>query len=301
MDNNVSVIWYKNLNISEAFRAAVCMLPMLFAPILGFSMIMVSLGQAGFFYSTLPVPSKTGQKLVMLFLMMGIGLGFYLIGGNVVFYFALSIFFTFMITFNIALLSSWNVLSMLAFSFISIYSAGLNSGSSEKTTENFLAFAFAMLWAGIITMFKFWKSTEMPKAKVIPITSNVLTGIKLGIGTSLALLISNLLHFSKLGWAPSAVGNVIRFDEETSKQKAIARSIGTIGGAAIAIIVLLLTSNITLIIVVAYLLAIMNGLFKSTKLGVMPLFYTATILLLYSSMDLSASTSLAIQRIVYNE
>jgi uncharacterized membrane protein YgaE (UPF0421/DUF939 family) len=301
MQTDSTVSWHKNLNISEAIRAGLCMLPMLIAPVLGFSSIMVSLGQGGFFYSSLPVPAKTGQKMVMMFLLMGIGLGFYLIGGNVVFYFWLSILFTFMITYNIALLSSWNVLSMLAFSFISMYSSGLNSGSAEKTTENFLAFAFALLWAGLLTMFKFWKSSPTPPPQIVPVSRNLLTGFKLGFGTSLALLISNLLHFSKLGWAPSAVGNVIRFDEETSKKRAVARTIGTIGGAGISIAVLLIaTGNITLIVGVSYVLAIVNGLLKNTKIGAMPLFYTATILLLYSSMDLSASTELAIQRIIYN-
>lgn len=300
MENGETPVWYKKLNYSEAVRAGVCMVPMIVAPIIGLSAVMVSLGQAGFFYSTLPVPSKIGQRLVMLFLILGIGLGFYLIGGNVVFYFWLSILFTFMISFNIALLSSWSILSMMAFSFISIYSAGLNSGSAENTTTNFLAFAFAMLWSGIISMIKIWKALDIPKAKVIPVTENIMTGMRLGVGTSLALFISNIFEFSKLGWAPSAVGNVIRFDEETSKQKAVLRTLGTLGGAAIAIVVIFFIDNVHYIIIVAYLLAVLNGLFKSTKLGAMPLFYTGTILLLYSSMDLSASTELAIERIIYN-
>jgi len=38
-------------------------------------------------------------------------------------------------------------------------------------------------------------------------------GLRMGIGTSLALAISYLAGFAKIGWAPSAVGNVVRYDE----------------------------------------------------------------------------------------
>ena len=35
----------------------------------------------------------------------------------------------------------------------------------------------------------------------------------MGIGTTLALTMSSLAGFAKIGWAPSAVGNVVRYDE----------------------------------------------------------------------------------------
>ena len=44
----------------------------------------------------------------------------------------------------------------------------------------------------------------------------------------------------------------------------------------------------------------LNGLFKKTKLGTMPLFYTTTILLLYSANDISAGGENVLMRVFYN-
>jgi len=54
------------------------------------------------------------------------------------------------------------------------------------------------------------------------------------------------------------------------------------------------------LVMVGGLFAVLNGLFKKTKLGMTPLFYTATILLLYSANDLSSSTSVIWQRVGEN-
>ena len=50
----------------------------------------------------------------------------------------------------------------------------------------------------------------------------------------------------------------------------------------------------------AALSGVLNGLFKLTPLGTMPLFYTATILLLYSANDISTGSENVLMRILYN-
>ena len=50
----------------------------------------------------------------------------------------------------------------------------------------------------------------------------------------------------------------------------------------------------------AALSGVLNGLFKLTALGKMPLFYTATILLLYSANDISTGSENVLMRILYN-
>ena len=107
----------------------------------------------------------------------------------------------------------------------------------------------------------------------------------MGIGASIALAISYIFGFDKLGWAPSAVGNVVRYDAKLSRLRAWARFAGTVGGAILASIALAFITSITIIVWVGALFAVLNGLFKKTKVGMIPLFYTATILLLYSAND----------------
>lgn len=68
---------------SEALRALLCMLPMFVAVGLGKTSYLVTLGQGGFFFSTLFLPSKTAARFVMGSQILVIGLGFYLIGGTV--------------------------------------------------------------------------------------------------------------------------------------------------------------------------------------------------------------------------
>lgn len=50
--------WLKPLRIDEGLRAAICMLPMLVAFLLGQISLMVPLGQGGFYYSSLPLSKK---------------------------------------------------------------------------------------------------------------------------------------------------------------------------------------------------------------------------------------------------
>ena len=61
-------------------------------------------------------------------------------------------------------------------------------------------------------------------------------GVRMGIGTTIALAISYMAGFAKLGWAPSAVGNVVRYDRNYLNVRAWARFFGTIGGAFLALL-----------------------------------------------------------------
>jgi len=122
----------------------------------------------------------------------------------------------------------------------------------------------------------------------------------MAIGASLALMISYGAGFAKLGWASSAVGNVIRYDQKLSKMRAMARLIGTIAGSLLAAIALAFVTSISTLVLIGGIFAVLNGLFKKTKLGMVPFFYTATILLLYSANDLSSGNENVIQRVFYN-
>jgi uncharacterized membrane protein YgaE (UPF0421/DUF939 family) len=122
----------------------------------------------------------------------------------------------------------------------------------------------------------------------------------MGIGTTLALAVSYMFSFYKLGWAPSAVGNVVRYDGDLSKKRAWGRFYGTLGGALLAVVALTLSYDIRILVSVSVAFAILNGLFKKTKLGMIPLFYTATILILYSANDPANGTLYAWQRLAYN-
>jgi hypothetical protein len=110
----VQLLW------GEATRAFLCMIPMLIAALLGQSSLIVPLGQGGFFYGAIPLPQARGPRLLVASLLTAVGLGFYLMGGNVVFNPLLSVVFTFFVAFNIGLLSGYNIMGMLAIHFISI-------------------------------------------------------------------------------------------------------------------------------------------------------------------------------------
>ena len=167
--------------------------------------------------------------------------------------------------------------------------AGLTTGSPEKASANFLVFAFVMGWSAIISLAPFWKPLPPPPVKENQAISDLFEqGFRMGIGTALALAISSIAGFAKIGWAPSAVGNVVRYDEALSRKRAWLRFYGTLGGAALVSVALAFVTDLTTLVLVAAVSGVLNGLFKRTKLGMMPLFYTATILLLYSANDISS-------------
>lgn len=286
---------------TEAIRALLCMVPMLVAIGLGQTEYLVVLGQGGFFFSSLFLPAKLSGRLVMGSLITGLGLGFYLIGGAVVVNPWLAVIFTFLVCMNLSFLSNWKIGGPLALTLIMIYTAGLNTGSPEKASANFLAFALVFVWCALISLLPLWKPIPPPPVNADQSNSDLAEqGTRMGIGASLALAISYMFDFAKLGWAPSAVGNVVRFEEKLSKKRAWGRLLGTIGGALLATFALAFITDITVVVLCGALFAVMNGLFKKTKLGAIPFFYTATILLLYSANSLDEGTALTVQRVFYN-
>ena len=289
------------LTWSEALRALVCLLPMLVATALDRTSYLVTLGQGAFFFSSLFLPTRIAGRFVMGSLVLALGLGFYLVGGAVAPYPWVALVFTFFVSLNLSFLTSWKVGGPLALTLVMIYTAGLNTGSPDKAAANFLVFAFVMGWSALISLLPFWTPLPPP-----PVNENQTTeelaeqGLRMGIGTSLALAISYLAGFAKIGWAPSAVGSVVRYDEKMSRKRAWARFFGTLGGAAMASIALAFITDPTIVVLVGAAFAVLNGLFKRTSLGKMPLFYTATILLLYTANDLTTGSENVLTRVVYN-
>lgn len=286
---------------TEALRALVCLLPMIVATALDRTTYLVALGQGAFFVSSLFLPRRIGARFVMGSLIVALGLGFYLIGGAVAPYPWVAVIFTFFVCLNLSFLSGWLVGGPLALTLVMIYTAGLNTGSPEKASANFLVFAVVMSWSSLISLLPFWTPVPPP-----PVNEDrdplelAEQGLRMGIGTALALAISYIAGFAKIGWAPSAVGNVVRYDEKLSRKRAWARFFGTLGGAAMASIALAFITDPTIVVWIGAVFAVLNGLFKLTVLGRMPLFYTATILLLYTANDLTTGSENVLTRVFYN-
>jgi hypothetical protein len=111
-------------------------------------------------------------------------------------------------------MSAWKVGGPLALTLVMIYTAGLNTGSPDKASANFLVFAFVMGWSALISLLPFWTPVPPPPVNEKQSTGELAEqGLRMGIGTTLALAISYIAGFAKIGWAPSAVGNVVRYDE----------------------------------------------------------------------------------------
>jgi len=91
----------------------------------------------------------------------------------------------------------------------------------------------------------------------------------------------------------------VRYDEKVTELRALSRFLGTIGGAILAVVAMAITHNLVVLTICGVLFGVLNGLSKKTILGKMPLFYTATILLLYSLNDIDSGTQVAGQRVVY--
>lgn len=285
---------------TEALRAFICMLPMIIFSIMGKTTYLVTLGQGAFLYSWLFLPKKLGGRIVMASMMLTLGLGLYLVGGSVAQNPIMAIIFTFITCLTLSFLSNWKVGGALALTLLMVYTSGLNTGSPEKAVNNFLVFSLVIGWSAIISLPSFWKPVEPPPITEDSVGELAEQGSRMGIGASLALAISYLGGFSKLGWAPSAVGNVVRFEKELSRKRAWARTAGTLGGAALATIALLFVTSLTALVWIGAFFAVLNGLFKKTKVGMIPLFYTATILILYSANDLTASGAVILHRVIYN-
>lgn len=285
---------------TEGMRALVCMVPMMIAAAMGKNAYLVALGQGGFFFSSLYLPKNINQRMILGALVLGLGLGFYTLGGNVVEYPLLAVIFTLLVCVNLSFLSNWKQGAPLALTLVMIYTAGINSGSAEKAANNFTLFALVMGWSALISLLPFWKPVEAPAMPARTDAELGEQGVRMGIGASLALGLSYLFSAAKLGWAPSAVGSVVRYDGDMSKKRAYIRVVGTLGGAAIATLTLLFISDVKVILYFGAFFAVLNGIFKKTILGMMPLFYTATILVLYSVNDLSTSKATILARVGLN-
>src|SRR5262245_52118593 len=122
--------WLGPLSPSEALRRGLCMLPMLVVGPLGFGDYTVAVGQAAFFFGNQALPVRAGQRVLVGLLLVTLGLGFFLLGGNVAGYVWLAGLYTLLIGVAIGMLSNWSVLNVMAFSFVSLFTAGLNTGSS---------------------------------------------------------------------------------------------------------------------------------------------------------------------------
>ena len=81
----------------------------------------------------------------------------------------------------------------------------------------------------------------------------------MGIGTTLALAISYIAGFAKIGWAPSGVGNVVRYDVKLSRKRAWARFFGTLGGAGSGDRLAFITDP-TIVVLIGAVVAVLNGL-----------------------------------------
>jgi uncharacterized membrane protein YccC len=261
-------------NWNDAIRATLCMLPMAIAYFTGQHSLVVPFGQGGFFYSMMPLPALRAGRVINLFILLGIGMGFYLVGANIVHNLWLSLFITYMVAIAVGLLSGYKFVTPLAFTFITLYSAGLNASTSAKAHDNFLAFVVIFLWCGIISLPSIWKGINMVNVQVLDTEENFVTGVKLGIGTTIALLLANVFGFVKDGWPVSAVGSIVRFNEAESKKRATSRVIGTIGGSCLAIATFFLASTSGVLITLAYFYGILQALFSRTMIGKTVFFYT---------------------------
>jgi hypothetical protein len=260
---------------------------------------MVALGQGGFFMAAQFLPRKRSSRVMMGSLVFTIGLGLYLLGGNVADNPVQAVIVTFFVALNLSFLSGWSLGGPLALTLIMIYTAGMNSGSPEKATATFPAFALVIAWCTLVSLLPFWKPIDPPPNENLLLADEAEQGFRMGIGAAIATTISYALGFAKLGWAPSAVGNVVRYDEKVTELRSLARFLGTIGGAILAVVVMAFTHDLMILTIFGVLFGVVHGLFKKTITGKLPLFYTATILILYSLNDIEAGNQTAGQRVAY--
>lgn len=303
---DVQKLWPKksDLTYDAALRGFIFMLPMILAMIFGRDSWIVPFGQGGFFFSIMPlIPTHAGRFLNML-VMTSLGLGLYLIGGNSASHLWLAVFYAFSTGFVIVMLTSWRYIGMGAVAaLVPVYTAGLNAGSPDKAASSFIGFTIIMLYCGLITMLPFWKTRELGGGpKQVSEKTRTLGAFRLALGSSIALFFSEIWNFSKLGWASSAVGSVIRPEEEEnkSKRRAAVRAIGVIIGGVIATLVLLFQPSLNQVAIMVVIFTVINGLISLSPLGQMPIFYNAVILLLYSKVGATSGSNLVNIRILYN-
>lgn len=291
----------KTLSLSYGVRAIICMLPMLVALALGRDDMFVPLGQAGFFYSMLPVFRTTGQRAMTGILMMGVGLAFYLVGANVASALPWSLVMLFISAFTIGWVTSFESMGwVFAPTLITVLAAGLNSSSVDKANTSYFAFSIAMMWGMLISLLPVWKPLSDIKLSASKLDSSLfMYSTRLAFASTLALAVAYFAGFSKYGWPVSAVGSVVRNDPGESTKRAFVRMVGVVVGAVLASTVYyFFGENRDLLIFFSVFFAFITGLTLSTNLKVFPFGYNATILILYGLT--SGTDGLFIQRIAYN-
>lgn len=290
------------LSFRLAIYTAICMSPMLFAAAFGYNSLVVPFGQGGIFNCIKPLAPTTYGRILSMVFMITPGLGLYLIGGNVAQYFWPAVIISFLIGLSCTLLTGYRNLGMVAISgFIPIFTAGLNAGTPEKAATGFAGFVFICLFTGLVSLIPYFKSKNVPKPKKVAEADRILMGIRMALGEALATGLSIVFSFGKLGWAPSAVGSVVRADITDSKNGAKMRSFAVVAGAAMGGLALyFVQDNLLAAMAVAFIMAVINGLLADTNFGRLPLFYNAIILILYSQTGSTPSKELVDMRIFYN-
>ena len=298
-------LWPKRseLTYDTAARGLIFMLPMVLALAFGKSSWVVPFGQGGFFFSMMPMLPTRWARFLNMTIMLGVALGFYLIGGNSTTAIGLAVFYAFIVGFVATMMTAWPYMGMGAIAaIVPIYAAGLNAGSPTKAASSFVGFSIILTYCGLITLLPFWKSRPLPAGqKQVSEKTRTLSGIKLGLASAIALFLSEIWDFSKLGWAPSAVGSVVRPEEDSNyaRKRAAVRAIGVIVGGFIAAVILAWHPSLKVGALFVVGMAVLNGLIAYTALGQIPILYNAVILLLYTLNSPSHEGFVDI-RVLYN-
>lgn len=291
----------KSLTWAYGLRSFLCMLPMLIAFFLGYEHLAIPLGQGGFLYSMLPVSKTTGERLLTGVILIGFGTGIYLMGVNIVDLFPLSIILMYAIVFAIGWLTSFKSIGwVFAPVFMSMFAGGLNTGDVGKAADNFGAYSLVLLWCMLVSLLPLWKPLGKFRIEYNEQDEKLtMYAHKLSISSTLAYIISHLFEFTKLGWAPSAAGNVLRYETTETKKKVILRMIGIAVGLLLAMLAFFIAGdNMLLLLVFTTLSAVVTGLTLATNLRAFPFGYNMTIIIL---MGMAAGTEgLYASRFLYN-
>ena len=129
-----------------------------------------------------------------------------------------------------------------------------------------------MRWGAILSLIYNWKGQPAHDTTQHKTADYFLAGFRMGVGTSVALLVSTLFGFEKLGWAPSGAGLVIGYDTKRSEALAWARFVATLGGAILATICFFISINILFLMAMSLVFTVLNGLSGQQKLDRCPSF-----------------------------
>ena len=291
---------------SEGARALLCMVPMIIADVRGAEHAIAPLGQAGFFMSALFLPRTLDRRINTALVLLGVGGGFYLLGGNVVDTPWLAVMFMICVAIIASFMTAWEYGYILALGFTMIFCAGINSGSPERAAENFDSYILAVLWGGAVSLLPFWRSLPAPRRPAFTQAEYAEQGVRIGIGAATALSVAYTFGYAKLGWAPAAVCSNVRYDGHVSRINAIGRAVGTLVGGVVALAIMLTLERTSVFVLIAVLFTCLNALFKATEVGGLPLvsvpfLHTVALLLMLSAERPEIGPGLAAARVGTNE